>query len=94
MDEKKLSSYGDFIAKIGFPVAVGLVLVALVVWLIYNQITNTDKLIADDTKAKVEMTTAIRSLENTSLQMSSSLKSMEMETSKRLDRIEMTLGKD
>ena len=91
MDEKKLDDVGNFIAKIGFPVAVAILLTGLVVWLIYNQQTKTDQLIEADTAAKTEMTSAIKSLETASIQVSSSLKSLEIETSKRLNLIEMRI---
>ena len=60
-------------------------------WLTYNQITNTDHLIRDDTAAKIEMTSAIRSLKETNQQLGSSLKSLETEVTRRLDKIEMKI---
>ena len=91
--ETNLNSIGDFIAKIGFPISVAIFLIAGVMWLMYNQITNTDHLIRDDTAAKIEMTSAIRSLKETNQQLGSSLKSLEMEVTGRLDKIEMKIEK-
>ena len=87
----RLDKVSEFVTKIGFPGSVAIALICLTIWQVYNQRTVTDAVIKEYTKSTIEMTSAIQSLEKTSTQVGTSLKSLEMETTRRLDKIEMKM---
>ena len=85
MDVKHVSSIGDLVAKIGFPIVAALGLICFLIYQSYTdgieskaQTERITSVVAENTKASVKMTSALEALEKTSEQQTESLRSLEM----------------
>ena len=86
MVEADVKGIADVVSKVGVPVFLCVVFSGLMIWLIYYQTTSMEAVIQKNTESNTQITMAVKSLEQSNVQMGSSFKLLETEVKMRMPK--------
>ena len=82
---RNLNSIGAFISNVGFPVFIAILLIGVIFWqnkVAMEQAEKLSEVVIDNTKSNMDISSAVRALEQSSREHTNSLRSLEMSINK------------